>query len=230
MVAKTTLADLLRVGCEEAQLQQLRAGGVRPQPDPERPGELVMRRPDAQPLLEQLRGHFGLDEVLVLRRAFAHRLGRGRALPTTAMSAGVRARASHERLRRAVGRVDEADLPLQPGERQHAFLPQRRGELLGRQAVDLMAAVGDEVEDEPELAELFGEPLHLLVAHAGRVPVERRRQVVGQHLVGNSAWIASAKRFASTRSAVLVSIQRRSANGAAASDLAIAYSMPPWTW
>ena len=45
-------------------------------------------------------------------------------------------------------------------------------------------AVGDEVEDEAQLAQLLGELAHLLVAHAGGVPVERRRQVVGQHLVG----------------------------------------------
>ncbi|CKS79864.1 Uncharacterised protein [Mycobacterium tuberculosis] len=47
---------------------------------------------------------------------------------------------------------------------------------------------------------------------------------------GNSAWIASANCRASARSAGLVSIQRMSANGAAASDLAIAYGMPPRIW
>ena len=60
----------------------------------------------------------------------------------------------------------------------------RGGELLGRDTVDLVPAVGDEVEDEPHRAELLGEPPHLVVAHAGRVPVERRREVVGQHHVG----------------------------------------------
>ena len=34
---------------------------------------------------------------------------------------------------------------------------QRGGELLGGEAVDLVAAVGDEVEDEAHLAELLGE-------------------------------------------------------------------------
>ena len=47
------------------------------------------------------------------------------------------------------------------------------GKLLGRQAVDLVPAVGDEVEHEAQLAELFREPPHFLVAHARRVPVER---------------------------------------------------------
>ena len=49
-------------------------------------------------------------------------------------------------------------------------------------------------------------------------------------LEGNSAWMASAKRRASARFAVLVSIHRMSANGATASDLATAYSIPPCTW
>ena len=61
---------------------------------------------------------------------------------------------------------------------------QRGRELLGGQAVDLVPAVGDEVEHEAQLAQLLGEPAHLLVAHPGGVPVERGRQVVGQHLVG----------------------------------------------
>ena len=47
-----------------------------------------------------------------------------------------------------------------------------------------MTAVGDEVEDEPHLAEFLGEGPHLVVRHAGGVPVERRGQVVGQHLLG----------------------------------------------
>ena len=51
-------------------------------------------------------------------------------------------------------------------------------------AVDLVSAVGDEVEDEAHLAEFLGEGPHLVVGHAGGVPVERRGQVVGHHLVG----------------------------------------------
>ena len=43
-------------------------------------------------------------------------------------------------------------------------------ELLAGEAVDLVAAVGDEVEDEAELPELLGEAAHLLVGHAGACP------------------------------------------------------------
>ncbi len=56
--------------------------------------------------------------------------------------------------------------------------------LLGGEAVDLVTAVGDEVEDEAQLAEFLGEASHFLVGHAGGVPTERRREVVGEHLVG----------------------------------------------
>ena len=103
--------------------------------------------------------------------------------PEEARSAASDARASDERLRRLVGGLDEADLALQAGEGQHALLLEGGRELLGGHAVDLVAAVGDEVEDEAHLAQLLGEALHLVVAHSGRVPVEGRRQVVGQHLV-----------------------------------------------
>ena len=84
----------------------------------------------------------------------------------------------------ACGRaIRQPHLALQPRQRQHAVLTQRGGELLGRHTVDLVAAVGHEVEDEAHLAEFLGEGPHLLVGHAGGVPVERRGQVVGQHLV-----------------------------------------------
>ena len=46
-----------------------------------------------------------------------------------------------------------------------------------------MAAVGDEVEGEAEGSDLRREFPHLLLGHARGVPVEGRRQVVGQHLV-----------------------------------------------
>jgi len=78
------------------------------------------------------------------------------------------------------------------------------------------------LKTKPHLAELDGEGPHLLVVHPGGVPVEGGREVVGQHLPGKARWMASAKRLASCRSAVLVSIQRMSAKGAAASDLAMA--------
>jgi hypothetical protein len=60
-------------------------------------------------------------------------------------------------------------------------------------------------------------------AHPRRIPVERRREVVGQHLVGKlRVDRVSANRAASSRSAVFVSIHSRSANGAAASDFVMA--------
>jgi hypothetical protein len=62
-----------------------------------------------------------------------------------------------ERLRRAVGRLDEAELTLQPREGEHAVLRSAMRELLACEAVDLVAAVGDEVEDEAHLAELLRE-------------------------------------------------------------------------
>ncbi len=51
------------------------------------------------------------------------------------------------------------------------------------EAVDLVAAVRHEVEHEAQLPDLRREVAHLVLAHARRVPVEGRRQVVGEHLV-----------------------------------------------
>lgn len=65
-------------------------------------------------------------------------------------------RAADQGLRCAVGRFDQAHLALQPSQRQHAVLPQRGGELLGSDAVDLMSAIGNEVEDEAHFPKLFG--------------------------------------------------------------------------
>ena len=121
--------------------------------------------------------------MLMLGRALAHRLG-GRRAPGGCGERGIAARPADEGLRCAVRRLDQAHLALQSGQRKHAVLPQRGGELLGGDAVDLVSAVGDEVEDEAHLAELFGEGPHLVVGHAGGVPVERRREVVREHLVG----------------------------------------------
>src|SRR4029077_14958070 len=69
-------------------------------------------------------------------------------------------------------------------EGEHAVLFEGHGELLGGEAVDLVTAVGDKVEDEAQLAEFLGKASHFLVAHAGGVPTERRREVIGEHLVG----------------------------------------------
>ena len=94
--------------------------------------------PEPQPLLEQLGGHLGLDQVLVLGRPLAHGLGGGRAA-RDGHQGRVGARAAHQGLGRAVGRLDQAELPLQAGQRQHAVLAEGGGELLGGQAVDLVA-------------------------------------------------------------------------------------------
>src|SRR5206468_7258472 len=76
------------------------------------------------------------------------------------------------------------EFSLQAGEGEHAVLLEGHGELLGGEAVDLVTTVGDEVEHEAQLAEFLGKAAHFLVAHAGGVPTERRREVVGEHLVG----------------------------------------------
>ncbi len=155
---------------------------MRAQRGAQRPGHAVLLRPGREPPGQQLRRHLGLDQVLGLRRALAHGLG-GRRPARDGHQRGVGPGAADQRLRGAVGRLDQAELPLQPGEGQHAVLAQGGRELLRRQAVDLVAAVGDEVEDEAHLPELGRELAHLVVAHPGGVPVERGREVVGQHLV-----------------------------------------------
>ena len=166
-----------------AELKHVRAGACRPQLHAELLAELVVLAPHRQPFLQELLRHFGLHEMLVLRGALAHGLG-GRRAPRGGGQRGVAARPADQGLRRAVRRLDQAQLALQAGQRQHAVLFEGGGELLGGDAVDLVSAVGHEVEDEAHLGELFGEGPHLVVAHPGGVPVERRGEVVGQHLVG----------------------------------------------
>jgi hypothetical protein len=113
--------------------------------------ELVVLGPHRQPLLEQLLGHFRLDEMLMLGRAFAHRLGGGGA-SRRSQEGRVHARPADQRLRSLVGGLDEADFSLQAGERKHALLLEGGGELLGGDAVDLVAAVRNEVENVAHLA------------------------------------------------------------------------------
>src|SRR6266480_3383395 len=118
----------------------------------------------------------------MLGRALAHCHGRRRA-PRRSGQCGVRARSPDEGLGRAVGRIDHTEFSLEAGEGEHAVLLEGHGELLRGEAVDLVTAVGDEVEYEAQLAEFLGKASHFLVAHAGGVPIERRREVVGEHLV-----------------------------------------------
>ena len=87
-------------------------------------------------------------------------------------------------LRRSVRRLEEADPSLDLSQGQHAVFKEGCRELFGSDTVDLVATVGDEVEHESGLAEFLRKLAHLVVSHARRVPVERRREVVGKHLVG----------------------------------------------
>ena len=160
--------------------------------------------------------------MLMLRGPFAHRLSGGGSAGRSHQR-GIQTRTADQRLRGPVRRFDQPEFPLQARERQHSVLLQRGRELLRRQPVDLVPAVGDEVEDEAQLAQLLGKALHLFIAHAGGVPVEGRRQIVGEHFVrelgvdrfGELSWPPA-------RFAVFVSIHKMSANGAAASDFAMA--------
>ena len=140
-------------------------------------------RPPLQPSLQHRRRGLGLGQVLELGGALAHGPGGGGA-PRGGHERRVQAGAADQGLGRPVGRVQQAQPALHLGQGQHPVLVEGGGQLLAGHPVDLMAAVGDEVEDEPQLAQLGREPAHLLVGHPGGVPVERRRQVVGQHLVG----------------------------------------------
>jgi len=133
--------------------------------------KLVVLAPHRQPFLQQLLRHLGLHQMLMLGRALAHRLG-GRRAAGGRGERGIAARPADEGLRCAVGRLNQTEFALQACERKHAVLFERGGEFLGGEAVDLVAAVGDEVEDEAEFAEFFGEAAHLLVAHSGGIPAE----------------------------------------------------------
>ena len=146
------------------------------------PGPVPVARPRGEPAVEQPRRDLGLDEVLMLRRALAHRLRRC-GPPGRRHQGRVEPVAADERLRRPVRGFEQPELPLESGQGEHPVVAQGRRELLGGEAVDLVPAVGDEVEHEAELPELLGELPHLVVAQPGGVPVERRRQVVGEHLV-----------------------------------------------
>src|SRR5208282_2328406 len=111
--------------------------------------------------------------MLKLRRPLAHRLG-CRSASRRSHQSGVEAWSADQSLRRAIGRLDQSELALQTGQRQHSILLQSGRELLGRQAVDLVAAISNEVEDESEFPQFLREALHLLVVHSGGIPTEGR--------------------------------------------------------
>mmetsp|Transcript_7003 Transcript_7003/g.22984 ORF Transcript_7003/g.22984 Transcript_7003/m.22984 type:complete len:422 (+) Transcript_7003:333-1598(+) len=76
----------------------------------------------------------------------------------------------------ALGALDHVDVGV------HAALGVALDKLVGDEPVGVEAGQGDELPDEAAAAKLAGEGLHLVLGHAGRVPVERGRQVVRQHL------------------------------------------------
>src|SRR5690554_5414953 len=167
----------------DTKLKELGARRMRPEVDAEIRADALSLLPLADPACEDRGRSLGLHKVLVLRRASAHGLRRGGAA-RDGHQRGVEARAADERLRRAVGRLEEAELPLETREREHAVVAERRGELLASEPVDLMAAVGDEVEDEADLPDGLRELAHLIIRHPGRIPVEGGREVIGEHLLG----------------------------------------------
>ena len=159
----------------------------------------------------------------MLGGALPHRLG-GRRTAGSRHQCRIEARTADQGLRRAVRGFDQPELALQARQRQHAVLTAGRWRTPRRQTVDLVSAVGDEVEDEAHLASSSGNCFISSSRHAGGVPVERWREVVGQHLVRELGVDRVGELLASARSAVLVSIQSMSAKGAAARDFAMAYS------
>src|SRR5690606_18518657 len=60
----------------DVEVEQIGARSVWTQLNPERGADVVMLCPHLQPIFEELGRQFRLDEVLELRRALAHRLGR----------------------------------------------------------------------------------------------------------------------------------------------------------
>ena len=118
----------------------------------------------------------------MLGRSATHRLGR-RGPPGNGHQGRVQPVPTDEGLRRSIGRFEQPELPLEPGKGEHPVVAQGRRELLGGESVDLVPAVGDEVEHEPQLPELLGKLPHLVVAQPGRIPIERWRQVVREHLL-----------------------------------------------
>ena len=61
------------------------------------------------------------------------------------------------------------------------------GNVVNGQSVGVETTEGDEVPGESEGSDVTLEPLDGVVVHTGGIPVERGRQVVGQHLVGTDS-------------------------------------------
>ena len=83
--------------------------------------DVVLAPPEVEPLFEQPRRHFGLRQVLDMGRPLAHRLGR-RGMSGCGREPAVEPGAANVGLRGAVRRSHQAQLPLQPGQGQHAVL------------------------------------------------------------------------------------------------------------
>src|SRR5262249_47017860 len=109
---------------EDAELEQLAARTQRPQLYTQLLAELVMLAPKRQPILQQLLRHLGLDEMLMLGGALAHRLSRRRAT-RGGRECGIAARATDQGLWCPVRGLDQAHLALQASQREHAVLPER---------------------------------------------------------------------------------------------------------
>ena len=176
------LGDGQPVRADDAQVDAVRPGGARSEPHGQRARRPGLAGPSHEPALQERRRCLDGDEMLVMGGRGTHRLGAGG--PTgRGGQGGVQASPADEHLRGPIGRLAQAQSPLQPGQGEHAVALELGGELLCGEAVHLVAAVGDEVEDEAESAKLLGEVPHLFVAQARGVPIERRREVVGEHRV-----------------------------------------------
>src|SRR5262249_1795241 len=142
-----TAATILNVGEDDvgqlfssglvknAQLQQFRTSRVGAQLDPHLSRIVPVFPPCRQPLLQQLGGDFGLNQVLEVGRSLAHRFG-CRSASRRSYQRAIQPWSSHQRLRRSIGRLQQPELALQTRQGKHPVLLQSRGELLGRQAVD----------------------------------------------------------------------------------------------
>lgn len=66
----------------------------------------------------------------------------------------------------------------------HALVSELAGKDVNTEGVAVEASEGDELPGEAEFAEVADEGAHVVVGHAGGIPVEGRREVVGEHDLG----------------------------------------------